>query len=242
MLFLLPKDILRNILQNYLNDTDSNNFSKTCKTIYKIDYLYFLKNYYEDIWYFSSVFSKHYKTLKYIYIKNVSEPETWLVSVWPSKVEFLNCNHYKIDPYNITNTEELIIIQNYFYKKKLKINWYKFPKLKKIHIEIYDIDISGLHNCKNLEYIYLTSKNNNVILSKDIFNIQNLKYLFTNCFLPIIENMIFISSNIQNCIVKNNNYKNIIYFNNFQKYFNIGNYYCIEHYYSNFIKTYKIKY
>ena len=238
MLFLLPKDILRTILQTYLNNKDANNLSKTCKIIYKIDYLHFLQNKNDDIWYFSSVFSKHYTSLKSIFIKNVSEPESWLVSKWPSKVEFLCCYHSKIDPYNITDTEELIITHyNSYNKKKLKINWYKFPKLKKIKISTYDIDISGLHNCKNLEHIYLISQQNNLLLSKDIYNIKNLKYLFTNCFLPDIENMIFVSNKIEKCIVKNNNYKNIIHFNNIEKYFNIGNYYCIKHYYSDFIKS-----
>ena len=48
MLFLLPKDILRTILQTYLNNKDANNLSKTCKIIYKIDYLHFLQNKNDD--------------------------------------------------------------------------------------------------------------------------------------------------------------------------------------------------
>lgn len=232
MLFLLPKDILRTILQTYLNNKDSNNLSITCKNIYSIDYLYFLCNKNQDIWYFSFVFSKHYTTLKSILVKDVSEPESWLISKWPEKVKFLNCKHDKIDPYNITNTEELIIDQNYNNNKKIKINWYKFPKLKKIKITTYDIDISGINNCKNLEHIYLITKKINCVLLKDIYNIKNLKYLFTNCFLPDIENKNFISYKIEKCIVKNNNYKNTIRFNNFEKYFDIGNYYSLPHYYS----------
>jgi hypothetical protein len=236
MLFLLPKDILRNILQTYLNDKEANNLFRTCKTIYNIDYLRFLQNKNYDIWYFSLVFAKHYTSLNSIFIKGVSEPELWLSYKWPRKVEFLNCYHSKIDPCNITDTEELIINQKQSYNKKIKINWYMFPKLKKIQIQTYDIDISGIYNCKNLEHIYLISHQSNIVLSKDIYNIKNLKYLFTNCFLEDIENMIFISEKIEQCIVNNNYYKNIIRFNNCEKYFSIEKCYCIEQYYSAFIQ------
>jgi hypothetical protein len=52
----------------------------------------------------------------------------------------------------LSDTEEIIIIQNQIMNlSTLKINWKKFPKLKKIHLEVFDVeDIHYLNFNKNI--------------------------------------------------------------------------------------------
>ena len=231
MLFILPQEILRNILQYYLIDKDSNNVVSTCKTLYKIDYLKFLKNRNTDILYFSMLFSKHCKTLNYIVLQNVSDPTPWIPCRWPKKVILRNCFiSFEINP-SISDTEELIIEKQPCYKqvysRTLKINWSKFPNLKKLEITTFDLNLTGIEKCTKLEYVYLYCHKQNTQLPKNIYNIPNLKIIITNCLIQDPENMIFISSKLQICIVKNNNYNNIINYNSNRKInSNMGIYYC----------------
>lgn len=159
-------------ISSYLNNRDSYSFilvSKRLKTLfYKEGFLKYISFGYNiihtDIYNFSIMCSTHYKSLKSIYVSNTNNPQVWIQSIWPKIIHFNFCTITEIiDPSCISNTEELSIKQHEFANRNttLKINWNKFPHLKKLKIIAYDIDLTDIDTCKNLKHIdiYIFNKN-----------------------------------------------------------------------------------
>ena len=153
-------DILIMLLE-YMNDFDTKNLMKSSLYIEKL----YNKNGYlkilsvgdlinNDLSKFAIDCTKHERSLKTIYITNVNNPQYWMFCTWPKKIIMNYCTITdKIDPSNVTKTEELIIFCNNIInnrKKKLQINWKKFPNLKFLFIEAYDLDLEGIENCQKL--------------------------------------------------------------------------------------------
>lgn len=131
MIYYLSADILRIILQEYLNRPESKNFITTCKLFNKIDYLKYLQNVEGDIYNFSMLFARHFRTLDKIYLRMAKNPCPWLPSKWPREVIFYRCKIRYLNPTCITNTEIITIYDEKNFKK-IEINWKKFPKLQNI--------------------------------------------------------------------------------------------------------------
>lgn len=162
------------LLLEYMNDYDTQNLMKISdyikKLYYKNGYLKVLSVGHNlmnnDISKFAMDCARHDKALKVLDIAHTNNPQHWIFCNWPKKVYFNYCTITdKIDPVNITNTEELSIICHNIInsrKKKLQINWGKFPNLKLLHIEAYDIELKGIENCqklikKDFKLYYLTN-------------------------------------------------------------------------------------
>tara|TARA_Y100000389_G_C17370088_1_gene468512 strand:- start:563 stop:1072 length:510 start_codon:yes stop_codon:yes gene_type:complete len=157
----IPEDLIFE-LWKYLNNESSINFLVTCKNIYNIgqkkgyinnitfnnntDSINFINNYY-----------KHKNLLHKIKITSNIIPHNWIFCSWPKIVILENCNfNEKISPYEITNTEYLIIKDYSRFRNKtiIDINWKMFPNLKILDIYCYDINIKNIRNfCKNLTTI-----------------------------------------------------------------------------------------
>ena len=176
----LSTDILRVILQDYLVQKESKNFISTCKLFNKIDYLKYIENVEGDIYNFSILFARHFRSLDSIYIRHVSNPCPWLPSKWPKKVDFYRCRIKNLNPTCITDTEELYIHDtDEDFKEKVIINWKKFPKLKKILFVIEDLDFTGIEYCQNIEEIFIELKNRSIIIPNSINKLQKLNHLYS---------------------------------------------------------------
>jgi hypothetical protein len=157
---------------SYLNNKDSYSFlltSKYLKNLFSregflksINFGYNIIN--TDIYDFSITCARHYNSLNSIYVSNTNNPQVWIQNIWPKIMHFNFCTITDlIDPSYISNTEELYIKQHEFINKNitLKINWVKFPYLKKLKIMAFDIDLTGIKTCNKLKHIdiYLFNKN-----------------------------------------------------------------------------------
>jgi len=152
MINIFPDELLL-YLNNYLCNKDTINFLKTNSYIKNLFYKYgYLKSLvinslYTDVYNFAIQTAKHSRTLNYISINNVNNPQHWIF-YWPKKVYIYYCNITdKIDPPCICNTEYLEIINHKFINnnKKLIINWNKFPKLKYLKIRINNLELKDLN-------------------------------------------------------------------------------------------------
>jgi hypothetical protein len=89
--------------------------------------------------------------------------------IWPKIIHLNFCTISEIiDPSYVTNTEELSIKQHEFVNRNisLKINWNKFPHLKKLKIIAFDIDLTGIDSCKNLKHVDIQIFNKNKIFDR----------------------------------------------------------------------------
>jgi len=176
----LSTDILRIILQEYLNRNESKFFISTCKLFNNIDYLKYLQNVEGDICNFSMLFARHFRTLDGIYIRHASDPCPWLPSKWPKKVNFYRCRIKNLNPTCITDTEELHIHDNdEDFKEKVIINWKKFPKLKKILFSVENLDFSGIEYCQNIEEMFIDLADRSIIIPDSINKLPKLNHLYS---------------------------------------------------------------
>ena len=168
---ILPDELLLTILNFIPDNYSAHSLSLTCKYINKLfnanGYLKFLHvKPMICLGNFLDMTVKHNKTVNYIYFSNKYDPHLWIISGWFKKVCFTGCSFYKnnIDPLSDTITEELYINCTND-KFKLSINFEKFPKLKKLYIDCYDIDVNNfcVENCVEL-------KNVNINIRKKILN------------------------------------------------------------------------
>ncbi len=150
------------LLLEYMNDYDTQNLMKISdyikKLYYKNGYLKVLSVGHNlmnnDISKFAMDCAQHDKALQILDISRINNPQHWIFCTWPKKVNLSYCTITdKIDPPVETKTEELSIICHNIInsrKKKLQINWMKFPNLKSLFIEAYDIELEGIQFCKKL--------------------------------------------------------------------------------------------
>jgi hypothetical protein len=157
----------------YLNNKDSCNFISTCKQLknffYKFGYIKdislkpLLK---PNLYDFFLICAQNINTLRSIYVSNINNPHLWIPSKWPKIVRFYYCNITdKIDP-PISHTQEILIIQHEIINNvrsekqlNLKINWKKFPKLKKLTLKVFNVNIDEIKENKNIEKNIILFKN-----------------------------------------------------------------------------------
>ena len=183
-------------IASYLNNKDSYSFVLTSKHLKNLFYTEgFLKSINfgyniinTDIYNFSMLCSRHYKSLNSIYVSNTNNPQVWIQIIWPKIMHFNFCNIVDlIDPYYISNTEELTIKQHEILNRNitLKINWNKFPYLKKIKITAFDIDLTHIEACKNLKHIDIYVFNKDSVVNRVQMHSSNTNIL---TLLSIIKN------------------------------------------------------
>ena len=105
-------------------------------------------------------------------------------------MHFNFCNISEIiDPSCVSNTEELCIKQHEFVNRNitLKINWNKFPYLKKLKIIAFDIDLTDIDTCKHLKHIDINVFNKNKVFNRieiedSSINILELLKMYKNKF------------------------------------------------------------
>ena len=91
---------------------------------------------------------KHIKRLKFLTVYLIRDPHLW-IPYWTKKVCFINCIFScEINPREKQYATEYMCIQNnsMTHSNRLKINWSKFPSLKKV-----DICENELENIKELK-------------------------------------------------------------------------------------------
>lgn len=135
----LNNDIIRNI-GHFLDYNSKINFSITssyiCIVLELIKKIYIRK--YEDI----ILYSKIGKNINNIEISGFKDPHLWI----PKFTKIVTINIYfnqtsTIDPGQNTITEYLSIVdQKKSLKRKININWNCFKQLKKILLDVYDIN------------------------------------------------------------------------------------------------------
>ena len=131
---------------NFLSQKDCLNISILSKDIYNIiknqgflKILYVNKNYprnkFEDAFEITKRIMMHKSRVETLYMNMINNPCEWII-FWPKNIYFNGCHFYKgvIDPKNKVMTE-YIYIRCKYNCTNLKINYEKFPKLKKIIIE-----------------------------------------------------------------------------------------------------------
>ena len=92
-------------------------------------------NQFEDAYKMAMRIIMHNVRVETIYIRIINDPCPWMFH-WPKNVYFIGCyfNNGIINPSKPVNTE-YIHIRCKYNCKDIKINYEKFPKLKKIIIE-----------------------------------------------------------------------------------------------------------
>jgi hypothetical protein len=202
----LCDDVLIHI-QSFLNTKDSISLIKTCnrfKTLYtKSGYIKSLEygNNKMDFETFCLLCYKGKNTIKSITMHNTNAPVQWLpLTLWPDKVVFERCfMDAVINPVK-TVTETLIIndVHRCNNKQKLTINWKKFSNLKILDLYIYDIDLTGIENCKMLEAIRIDT-HIDTLLPDCIAQLINLKFIAVTCKTNV--SLHFLSPKLKVCFV-----------------------------------------
>lgn len=152
---LIPDEILLNILEFTQDNNTAHSLANTCKYINNLfnnhGYLKYLHvKPYLCLGNFLNMNVKHISTLSSISFSHKHNPHLWICGNWVKKVNFFNCtfsNHY-INPSCSTDTEELYIIC--FRCDKYIIDFSKFPKLKKLYINCFDVKFQNIEHCKEL--------------------------------------------------------------------------------------------
>lgn len=156
MILTLPNEIINEIIK-YINDIESLQLLKTCKTLYII-----MKN---NGFLKSIIINKvnkinevnilsHINTINYIIYYNVDR----IYNIWVNQMSFILCNIENINPLNKTKTKILLIYSNYYYI--INIDWEKFPDLEFVYIDAYDvinIEKCNLY-CKKLKIKCINSR------------------------------------------------------------------------------------
>lgn len=150
------------LLISYLGNKDSLSIVLTCKYykkfFYKIGFVKYLNVYRSPSELFDK-YNNHYRTLLSMTMTNIINPQNWIFGNWCKKVFLINCILTdKIDPTKPCLVEELSIYDSYK-NKPIRINLKKFPKLKVLKIDVFDIELLNIESCSNLENVYINVGN-----------------------------------------------------------------------------------
>jgi len=107
-----------------------------------------------------------------------------------------------INPPLSLKTEKLHIYNSK--ESKIRIEWTKFPNLKSLYIDCYDIELKGIEKCKKLETIFIQVKNMVINDLSNIGSLTNLRYFISNFKVQNITT--FYSQYLTQCLVEKNDY------------------------------------
>lgn len=173
------------------------------------------------------------KKLKIFNIYRICDPHIWLNVEWVNCVYMHYCRFSSIiNPPLSLKTESLHIYNSK--ESNIEINWIKFPNLKSLYLDCYDIDLKGIEKCKNLEIIFIQAKNECIKDINNIGSLTKLRYFISNFKVQTFTK--FWSQDLKHCVIeKYDKLENKILFNcdnvNTKKYF-----YNIELDFSNLYK------
>lgn len=198
-----------NLITEYLQPFEKFNFFSTCKNINDEmrDFKYILQlniNYNNnfDFEKFIYMYSSHHK-LKIFNIYRMHDPDAWLYVPWVKRVYMHYCKlRSLINPPLSLQTETLHIYNSK--ESKIKINWNKFPNLKSLYIDCYEIDLKGIEKCQNLEKIFIQVKNMVINDLHNIGSLMKLNYFISNFKVQNLTT--FYSPYLTDCIVEKNDY------------------------------------
>ena len=176
-------DLLINIM-SFINDNRSSySFANSCKYLQNL----FSKNGYlkslkvggvinNNIYDFSIMYTKHYRTIKGIYVSHILDPHVWIPGNLCRNVYFLNCNFTSIiKPDKDNKIEELFITSHG--SKKIIIDFTNLNILKRLYIFCYDTELLNIEKCVELNLFKIRLQVKNKImpefLSKIKSNISN---------------------------------------------------------------------
>lgn len=202
----LPDDILIHIY-SFLDTNNTISMSKTCTRINK---LYSDMGCVKELNYgnskmnihtFYRIYIRNIQSIKKVTLNEMSDPDKWIMKKWPEYVCFNNCSIDAINPNSVTNTKALIV-KDYHRsntKKKLYINWMKFPKLTVLDLYTHDVNLEEcIEKCKYLEYIRINTCQEKILPSK-IAELKYLKFIVTTCV--CYEKLHFVSESLFICFV-----------------------------------------
>lgn len=159
-------DLLSHIV-SFLDDRANSRLLKTCKYFAnyanKFGYASYIKaGLYVDMMTFIQRFCHHSFSVKTVEIHGIDDAHIWL----PNYVERLIFEHCSISSY--VNPEKPIYTTkyikltdyNYINKATLRINWRCFPNLEELDLDVYDVDLTGIEQCKKLKWTSIYTKIN----------------------------------------------------------------------------------
>lgn len=159
----------------------------------------------------------HVKSIISVSIYTITDPQYWIPSVWPKKVYFKRTRITEIisPPLSITEDLQIIDLDKHNHSSDLvRIDWKKLPKLKRLNLDVVNIDFTGIEACKDLEIIFITVyKEGTVNLPDCIGDFKKLIHIGTNCVL--VNKTHFCSRNLTSCTVYNHQEYTTAYFNQF---------------------------
>lgn len=122
--------------------TKKRGFAKLIKYDYpQCDYNVFMKRY-----------IRHHAAVDTFILRHTNNPFYWLPK-WTKQIHFEYCRiKDAINPKTVVETE-VITILSVVYDWEIKIQWEKFPNLKKLVVVGYSVDFHGVERCKNLKDI-----------------------------------------------------------------------------------------
>lgn len=96
-------------------------------------------------------------TLQKIFLLNMENPANWIFN-YPRFVECSNCVF--TEPFlpsgrKPVHTKDLILRSSKGLRTKLVVKWELFPKLRKVLIKAWDVDLTGLDMLPELEMVYI---------------------------------------------------------------------------------------
>ena len=215
----LEKYIL-NAITDYLHPYEKFNFLLTSKNINneikEFNYVLQLNINHNNRFNFENFINMYYshKKLKVFNIHRLFNPQVWLHVEWVNCVYMYYCKFNSIiKPPLSLKTEKLHIYDSK--ESKIIIDWLKFPNLKSLYLDCYDVELKGIEKCKNLESIFIQVKNSCINDLNNVGSLSKLKYFISN--FKVQNTTTFYSHHLLNCLVdkkddyNQNNNQNIIF-------------------------------
>lgn len=150
-------------IMSFIPDKDNCHLVRSCKQFNDCSNKYgFIKNikldYSTNTTEFHNNFYKHKNTIEKVIMDRIDDPFLWLPQfVKHIILESCTCNSYINPRREVLETTQFTFLDRNFYieKTNLRINWAKFPNLEYINLHVYDVNLNGIENLKNLKKIIL---------------------------------------------------------------------------------------
>ena len=205
LLSRLPDDVVWEILGHLNTNRDMVAVHSTCKSLH---YLTGKRGYIRHLHFswgsnamnFVMLHGKHEKSLDSLQVSRVVDPIPWIPCRWPRQITFSSCvfSSTPIDP-PLSPTEVLSVIC-WSGKATLRINWAKLPALRVLNLHVYNVELTGLHRCRNLEKICLNLGAPHNVLPEWVAKLKKLRLVASN-FGPGDVSLHFTSPRLTVCLV-----------------------------------------
>jgi hypothetical protein len=169
MFFLNTSFDIINIFISYLNDYDNTHLIQACKKLYtyatKYGFVKYIKSDLDtNIMTFIQRFSIHSNTVKSVDIRYLDNPHEWLPH-YVERICFVHCTITKYvnpSPSSKSSIVKYLKLSDYHrfkFRNVLRVNWSKFPNLEELDLYVYDVDLTGIQDCKLLRKVKINTHN-----------------------------------------------------------------------------------